>query len=309
MPLSLTIQAAPRRRSSKTQAWRLLHEEADRLYPQLRTTWATLFADMQAALPEAALREALATGNALAVEAVLIPVWQQAGVMQAQTLLPALIQAAVARTAEALLPGTKRALGVTIDIAFNVVVPETLAAIDAFIGTQITGISDVTLQSVRQVIRQGFVEGRSVTQLMRDLEGFIGLTPRQTQAIEALRDRLTAQGLSRAAVQVQVDAAARKALRLRVESISRTESITASNLGQQQLWRQSVAQGLLDEQRFRRFWRVTRDRRLCPICEAIPGMNPDGVGLNTPFQTPVGEVMYPTAHTHCRCAVDGRVTT
>jgi hypothetical protein len=41
----------------------------------------------------------------------------------------------------------------------------------------------------------------------------------------------------------------------------------------------------------------------CSICRAIPGMNPDGVGLHEPFQTPIGPIMHPAAHPACRCAV------
>ena len=304
MPVSLVVHAdppSPRRRAASSPSWRLLHAEADRLFPQLRTTWATLFADMQDALPEQALREALATGNALAVEALLMPLWQQVGVQQAQAILPVLIRETVTRAAEAMIPSTQAMLRATVEIAFNVIVPETLAAIDAFIGTQITGISDVTLQNVRAVLRQGFTEGRSLTQMMRDLKSHIGLTSRQTRAVEALRERLTAQGMSRASVQVQVEAAAKKALRLRVESIARSEAMQASNMGNYELMRQSIQSGLLDPVRVKRFW-LTAGARACPnICAPIPGMNVDGVGPFEMFDTPAGPLLHPIAHPQCRC--------
>jgi hypothetical protein len=158
------------------------------------------------------------------------------------------------------------------------------------------------------VIRSGFEEGRSMTQMMRDLEAFVGLTPRQTEALEALRQRLLDGGKTRAQAQAQVDRAARRALQLRVENIARTESIWASLEGQAQLWNEAARQGTLDPARFRRTWLVTPDDRLCQTtCAPIPGMNPNGVGLYEPFQTPVGPVMHLPAHPMCRCAVNGRV--
>ncbi len=48
---------------------------------------------------------------------------------------------------------------------------------------------------------------------------------------------------------------------------------------------------------------MTPDDRLCPLCELVPDLNPDGVGLDEPFQTAAGPVMYPPAHPLCRCAV------
>jgi hypothetical protein len=144
---------------------------------------------------------------------------------------------------------------------------------------------------------------------MQALEDIVGLTPRQAEAVERLRARLTAEGRKPSSIERQVQAATRRALRLRAESISRTESITSAALGQDLLWRQAMQQGLLDRDRFRRIWIVTPDDRLCQrICGPIPGMNPGGVPLGVPFQTPIGPVMYPAVHPLCRCAVSGRVT-
>ena len=147
-----------------------------------------------------------------------------------------------------------------------------------------------------------------MTQMMRDLEAFVGLTPRQTEALETLRQRLLDAGKTRAQAQQAVDRAARRALQLRVENISRTESLFAANAGQQALWDAAARQGTLDRDSFRRFWTLTPDERLCSrICQPIPSMNQNGVRLDEPFQTPVGAVLFPPAHPQCRCSVNGRV--
>jgi hypothetical protein len=310
MPLTLTVAArAPRFVDipSLQEEWRVLHREADRAYPQLRTLWQVVFADYKTDLDTAAMRDALRSGNLLAVERLIAPAWR--AVSDAVRLpLELLLRETAGRSAEAVLPATQEALGVEIAVQFGVVVPEALAAIESYAGTQIVGIGETTLKNVRAVIRSGFEQGRSMTQMMRDLEAFVGLTPRQTEALEALRQRLLDSGKTRAQAQAAVDRAARRALQLRVETIARTESIWASLEGQAQLWQTAVRQGTLDPARFRRSWIVTPDDRLCTVtCAPIPGMNHNGVGLYEPFQTPVGPVMHPPAHPMCRCAVNGRV--
>ncbi len=77
-------------------------------------------------------------------------------------------------------------------------------------------------------------------------------------------------------------------------------TINALNLGQQLGWRQARDNGLIDDSA-RRFWIVTPDDRLCPECAAVPGMNPDGVGLDEEFDTPYGPMEGPTLHPQCRC--------
>ena len=310
MPLTLTVAArAPRFVDipSFQQEWRQLHAVADAAYPQLRTLWSVVFNDYKTDLDMAAMRAALRSGNLLAVERLIAPAWR-AVADEVRQPLQLLLRETARRSAEAVLPATKRMLGAEITVQFGVVVPEALTAIETYAGTQIVGIGETTLKNVRAVIRRGFEEGRSMTQMMRDLEAFVGLTPRQTEAIEAMRQRLLDSGKTRAQAQAQVDRAARRALQLRVESIARTESLWASLEGQAQLWQEAARQGTLDRETFRRHWLVTPDDRLCTVtCAPIPGMNPDGVRLDEPFQTPVGLVMHPPAHPMCRCAVNGRV--
>ena len=311
MPITLTVHVNPASHLPVHQrsepSWRRLHRIADAAYPELQSLWATLFADVRASIPEVALREALASGNALLVEEVLAPVWARLGDAPARSALPVVVRETVRQAAEAMLPSLRATLGVTVDVAFHVVVPETLAVIDAYVGREILGISDLTMHNVRQVIRTGFSEGRSLMQMMRDLETSIGLTPRQTQRLAQLRDRLTADGLPGSQIRQRVQEASRRALRQRVENIARSESMMASNMGAHQLLVQNVEQGLLDVDRVRRHWLVAADRRLCPRCAPVPSMNPDGVRLRQSFTTPAGDVLHPPLHPMCRCTVNTNI--
>jgi hypothetical protein len=311
MPLTILVAARPAQRRfvdtpSRVESWQLLHREADRAYPQLRTVWATVFSDYKADLDTDAMRAALRSRNILDVERLIAPAWRQ--VSDAVRLpLELLLRETASRSAEAVLPATEATLGAEIAVQFGVVVPEALTAIETYAGTQIVGIGETTLRNVRAVIRSGFEEGRSMTQMMRDLEAFVGLTPRQTEALEALRQRLLDSGKTRAQAQAQVDRAARRALQLRVENIARTESMYASNYGAHALLEQGVRQGTLDPERVKRHWLTSPDERLCPQCRPVPSLNPQGVGLHEPFQTPLGPVLFPPLHPQCRCTTNTRI--
>jgi len=96
---------------------------------------------------------------------------------------------------------------------------------------------------------------------------------------------------------------AQRLISLRAETIARTETLAATNFGVQDSWRQAAAAGDLPQDS-KQFWIVTPDDRLCPICVEIPGMNPDGVGLDEPFDTPEGPVDGPPSpHPNCRCSI------
>jgi len=90
-------------------------------------------------------------------------------------------------------------------------------------------------------------------------------------------------------------------LNWRADTIARTESMMASNQGQQALWGQARDSGLLSAQYTRRKWLNTGDSRLCQLCAPVPAMNPEGVELDKPFRTPKGEVLSPPLHPSCRC--------
>lgn len=51
----------------------------------------------------------------------------------------------------------------------------------------------------------------------------------------------------------------------------------------------------------RRFWRTAGDERVRHSHSAVPRMNPAGVPLSEPFNTPFGRVMAPPLEINCRC--------
>lgn len=83
----------------------------------------------------------------------------------------------------------------------------------------------------------------------------------------------------------------------RAETIARTETMRASNAGQQLAWDQAAMQGLLSGNE-QKEWIVTPDDRLCPICEPMDGVTVD---LDESFDVDGEEIDEPPAHPNCRC--------
>lgn len=86
----------------------------------------------------------------------------------------------------------------------------------------------------------------------------------------------------------------------RAKNIARTETLDAAHEGQRQSWTQAIEEGVLP-QTTRRFWIVTADDRLSEDHAVIPGMNPEGRGMDEPFDTLDGPRMNPPLRTNCRC--------
>ena len=198
-----------------------------------------------------------------------------------------------------------------ISASFDMTNPRAVRWAETRAANLVTGVSTETRLAIRDLVARSFTEGIPPRELAReilgagllgDLEGTAGLTRIQTTAVHNLRRTLTEQGLNPRRIDELVGRQAKRFHRQRALNISRTETINASNQGQQELWLQARDERLISTQT-RRAWIVTPDDRLDEIiCAPIPGMNSGGVGLEEAFSTPAGPLMTPTAHPGCRCA-------
>lgn len=237
--------------------------------------------------------------------------------------------ASLAARALTVIPGA-------IDVRFDVTNPQTSTWMRDYSMTLIRELDESTRASVRQAVTAGVTAGRNPLNVARDVRASIGLTARQTQAVSnfrrmleeldgealsrRLRDRRFDRSLARAIAdgkplkQAQIDRMVERYrdryLRHRSETIARTESIRAVQGAQQQLWRQLVADGTVLETDILRKWVYTHDGRARAWHASIPWRNPDGVGLEQPFITDLGPLMFPgdpaapPANTiNCRCTV------
>lgn len=279
--------------------WRILHRLADQAYPALQ---ASLLDALQAVAPRLQREELAALVAAQDVEAVL-GLLRQAWSEVATEMLTGEPGERLRRLA---LDAATRTPMVELSVRFNVQDPQALGAIQAHIGERITAISETTLQHVRRVIERVFASGTPLTQQIQELSALVGLTPRQADSVERFRQGLRDAGLSTERQQRLVLQRIEALKRRRAEAIARTEGLGAAITGQQVRWEQAAREGLIDVLTAKRFFIVTPDDRLCPICAAVPGLNAQGVGLRQPFQTPLGAIVSPPIHVQCRCAVSLR---
>jgi len=312
VPLTLHLTHTPRLDLTvyaTTEPWRVLHAQAGKLEGQLQTLWDSVFSDLQDSLDVATLAQALAHGP-LAAEHTAWSAWHAVTQAQTRAQLLALLQGAAGSISEALMPGLGQLLHAPAPgsspgqwLRFDVPTPDMTQYIDQYVGQQLVDVTQTTLANIRGVVRDAVAEGRTVQQTARALRPLIGLTPRQTRAVEALRQRLTDEGQSAAQVQREVELAAARGVRLRAQNIARTESMDVANEAQTSLHQEAQNQGWLPGDQ-KRQWLITPDSRLCEHCQAIPGQNPGGVGLDEPFQTDSGPIMHPPLHTSCRCTTN-----
>ena len=213
-------------------------------------------------------------------------------------------------------------------MTFDLINPRVLEFIDRYTFALITLISSETRASIQAIIMNAVRSGMAPREQARLIRPLIGLSAPQIAAVANYRAALEAgqyrqtlnnvlrdkrydaatlralrnkEALSRAQIDKMVARYAERQLKHRAEVISRTETIRASSAGQVEAWMQAQEQGLTGTMRER--WLVASDERLCPNCQRIPEMNPDGVAIGGMFQTPYGPIMHPPAHPMCRCSL------
>lgn len=298
--------------------WRRLHAIADRAAPPLQEAILNAIAATVAGVDVAALQRALASGN---LEAAMraIP-WQETGDVQLRAAYQAILGEAFADAGEAAAEHLARS--VNVGVSFNLENPRATRWAATVGAARVTEVSEETVAAIRSIISRGFTEGRHPYETARLIRGpkdpdtgqyrssVIGLTERQAKAVWNYRDELQNDEIERDTVTEDrmVERYRDELLLSRAETIARTETIAASNEGQQELWRQARETGVLTGTE-RRIWIVTPDDRLCEACLSMGNAHGDverSVGLDEEFDDEGGEfdpVLVPPLHPNCRCAV------
>lgn len=237
------------------------------------------------------------------------------------------LESAVFRTAVS--TGTAAAQVVSdatgLGFAFDVVRPDVVLAARDQTARLVVAIDDDVRETIRIVVARGAAQGVPPERQARVIRMVVGLRPSHTEApsrlageirdghaAAATRRRLSATDkaqirsrIARGTVNEEFIAEmetryTRSLLNRRALDIARTESLRASHIGQRDAWRQAVSEGVLPSD-VRRVAVVTPDDRLRETHAMVPGMNPEGVGLEEPFDTPFGPLLGPPWEPLCRC--------
>lgn len=285
------------------------------------SAWTQSVLRHQAQINMAALRSAIASKNVVNIEAVVA-----ASKLQ-QTAGRALRQPF---TAAAQAAGTQSAAILKshgLAASFNAVHPNVVNFAREQAAQLVVAIPAETKQVIAEVIALGAQYGLDVAQQARAIREVVGLPPtwaaapvnlaqeiRDGQAAAAtsrrlsavakqqIRSRIAAGTVDDAFVASMTEQYAASLINRRALNIARTETLRASHHGLTESWKQAQDQGVLP-QTARRFWIVTPDDRLSPEHARIPGMNPNGRGMDEPFQTTEGPHMFPPSRPNCRCSV------
>lgn len=162
--------------------------------------------------------------------------------------------------------------------------------------TMVTLVGDETRRAIRAIITRAVRDGLSPAQVARQIRALIGLTERDALAVGNLQTTLLEEGRKPGQVERMVSRYANRLLRRRAETIARTEIMTAANRGQEALWSQAVADGLLSESDWERMWLVAKDERTCKVCKPLDRKRAPMLGGTFP-----GGVAGPPVHPRCRC--------
>lgn len=257
------------------------------------------------------------TSLAQAVENPLLTITGDAGAEAVpNTIVPAVTEA------------EGRIAGGQVRMRFDMTNPLAIRAAKDNSYSLIRQVSDDSIAGIRQIVSDAMAFGGHPYEQARKIRALIGLTETQAEAVgnfremlengdttaltrlrrdrrfdptleRALGDDPTAE-LTSDQIDTMVQRYAERTLADRAETISRTETMRAANLGVRLAWQQAVADGWLDAGTKRR-WLATPDDRTCPFCIAAEVMNAGGVGIDEPFETPFGPMMDATLHPNCRC--------
>ena len=279
--------------------WRTLHRLADEAYPGVARETLALLREAGGTVDLGALAARLQGQNRIAAEALLQEAWEQVS-ERGFAKIAARLETLAAQVAE------QTAIA-ELSVALDVPDREALRRIQQGIGERVVAIDQTTRAGITRVIEAAFTSGTALPEQIDTLAKLVGLTPTQVDSVTRYEEGLRQAGEKPARIAKLVQKRTNELRQRRAEAIARTETINAASAGQQARWEQAAREGLIDES-FARHWIVTPDDRLCPICAAIPGLNPQGVRLQEPFQTPSGPILHPAAHVQCRCAVSLRRT-
>lgn len=222
----------------------------------------------------------------------------------------------------------------------NVTESNTARFINSYQANKVREITVSLQETIGEMVRIGVIEGKNPRLIAKEIRDSIGLTAKQQQAVNnferllrtqksealtrALRDKRFDRSIVRAInekfdltedqIKRMTDRYKQRFINRRAETIARTEAIRLVSTGQNMFWQQAVNEGIVQREQVRRKWLPTYDGKLRDAHAAIPRMNEDGVGMDEPFQSPLGPIMFPGDPSasianvaNCRCAVLHRI--
>ncbi|MEN6621470.1 MAG: phage minor head protein [Smithella sp.] len=324
--------------SRQEQIKRLL-ELADKLEPKVSASFLASIENIKSSITLKQIERLLIDGNySQVIDLINFELVNN----QAAPLKDALTSATIdggLLTASMIKPFTN-SQGVQVVVRFNVVNPQLAQKVNDYQYRLIKAITDEQRATIKSVLAENLNLGINPLNTARDIRDSIGLTQYQNKAVlnfrrmletkpsealnRALRDKRFDRTIINSAaknkdltteqIDKMVERYRQKYLKYRAETIARTESIRALSESNKAVYDQMVEQGQVSESEIKRFWHYAADSKTRDWHRTIPRLNPEGVGLNEPFKTERGPLLYPcdpngsASNTiNCRCVVFTRI--
>lgn len=300
---------------------RLVLRVSDQYGSQAATNWVKTVLGHQTKINERLLRAAIKRRDLAAIERLV-------NAKKLQVRLTKVMQRPLQRAAQAAGKGSAQTLAAHgLAMTFNASDPAVAQFARRYAAELVRDLPKQTKQVIAEVVARG-AEGRiTVTEQAQAIREMVGLPPNWINAPLNFAAEIRAGDVAAATgrrisgvMKQQIRSAVRhdavtnsfiaqmqkqytaSLINRRALNIARTESHRAANFGLTESWKQAQTQGILPANT-RRYWIVTPDNRLSPAHSRIPGMNPNGRGLQEPFLTTEGAHMYPPSRPNCRCHV------
>ena len=285
------------------QDYKLIHQIADKLKPTLKRQFLQALQEMRDSAPYEQVL-ALVRNDDLAGILSLFSGDNFKARLGAMAASVSTAMGESGRHAAARLGGQLKT-----NFAFNITNPEAAKFVTAHTAALVKDIDKVTREGLKAIFEDAVTNGLSHQDRARAIRGLVGALPRDVIAGDKVyRSMLNAKVPLREANK-KYERFMEKKIKIRAETISRTESIRAASAGQQAAWEQAASKGLIPNNT-KRIWIITPDDLLCPICEELEGKT---TGLTDSFSSTVKlspggaeqsyTPQYPPAHPRCRCTV------
>jgi hypothetical protein len=184
--------------------------------------------------------------------------------------------------------------------SMSVVNPQAVAWASQYAGSLVSGIIDQNVLAIRQIISNAMRNGGAPVDTAKLIQHTIGLNARQVTAVGNYRAGLVEAGVKPDRIEALVRRKAEQSLKSRALTISRTETMSAANMGQQRLWGEMMRAGYL-EPGSRKVFIVTHDDRLCEECASYDGQTVEVFGGRFSSELSEATVEQPPVHPRCRC--------
>jgi hypothetical protein len=153
---------------------------------------------------------------------------------------------------------------------FDVTNPYVLRAAQRLTADLIQGVSAESKAAVRQIIFESVRDGVAPADAAKLIRQTVGLTSRQAAQVSRYRTGLLTGGRSVTVADRLSGRLSDRLLRQRAVTIARTETMRASNVGQQAMWSAMRDAGVVGND-FGQRWMTTTDDRLCGRCAPMNG--------------------------------------